>query len=262
MKGRTIKSIGISVSMLCFFSVVSFQLISLNNDIIQQYFLQAFLGRPGCIETLFSKNSGHWYEMESALCLSHGMRLGELVLRQPVEGFSLSLSFWPKLSMGCLGVGGTAKEFSFGGVEFDVITTDFVVECKSVSRPEEYREKSHEQFFKQKLILKWCAQVRDELESGSIAIFDQAYSSHGKSSLLLKGHCTNMEKIRIWSSWIKEEDRALFLDSWKRLFYSLSKKNQIVFYKHKISDDLMKEFCDAGYDVHGLVDFDMCCENA
>jgi len=259
MKGRIIKSIEIAVSVLCFFSVVSFQLFSIDNDIIQHDFLRAFFGRPGCGETLLSKNRGHWFEMETALCLRHGVRLGEWILRQPVEGFSLSLSFWPKLCLRRAGEGGRMKEVCLGGVEFDVITTEAVVESKSGLCPEEYRKKSHEQFLRQKLILKWCAQVNEDLETESIEFFDQVLSSHGKSCLLLKGPCTNMKEVRVWSSWIKEKGRDAFLLRWKYLFSSLSKKHQLIFYKHKVSDELMSEFQGAGYRVYDLIDFDGCC---
>jgi hypothetical protein len=268
MKGRTIKSIGIAVSMLCFFSFFSFHLLSIDNEVIQQDFLQAFFGRPGCGATLLSKNIGRFYEMELALCLRHGMRLGEGVLHQPVEGFSLRLTFYPMLQLPFVDAAGNERTASIGEIEIDVLAGSFAVECKAVQKPETYEEKSFDQFFRQKLFLWWCTVVQAALElkdgeDGSVGVFDQVFLSRGRSRLLLKGPYTHEEGTQISASWIqKQEDKKLFLDSWRRLFKYLARKRHIVFYKYKVPDELLNKFKCAGYDVHDQIDFERCCASA
>ena len=83
---------------------------------------------------------------------------------QDILGFDLAIVFYPNSIPFKLG----QEAVLLRTTEFDVVTSNFVIECKSCAVPR--GGKSLAQFIKEKQVLKWICWVAHKIKRGKISI--------------------------------------------------------------------------------------------
>ena len=217
-------------------------LFSLSNDCLETLSLQKFSNTKALNQIIGSNNSGKWFELESALWL-------DKYIKEKVSGFELDFTVWQKdshmdknnfiqvpLSSGEL--------FELKTTELDVITSNYVIESKSVPVYYATGNANMTQFLKEKNFLDWLSLVYQEYMSGSLITHITISLRKERIILTLCGECTANQEVSLFCSWINrydeetyEDDEDAYVYLWFQLIKSLSEKKLIVMFKNKLSED-------------------------
>jgi hypothetical protein len=263
MKGRTIKSIVIAITMLSFFSLVSFQLFPVINEVIAADAYDLFFWRSGFGKTYFSRSAGHWYEMEAALCVERDGFLFGPRGKAEVKGFSFDIHFDPALSIEVDG-----RSFEIRDAEFDLfvevsviedssgdaVTTRKIIamEVKSGTHPESYAGQYLDQAFCQKVICRWAGEM-STLFNGGGYILRQEFHRKTCPKLAIN---TEGKTQRVWSTSIEEEDEGSFVEQWDMWIRRLAYAEHMIVFKHEVPEDFKTKFTEMGHTIYDLVDLD------
>jgi len=208
-----------------FFILVLFTkiLFALSNEEIELLAIKNFVsGYPGFAYTLNSPNSGKYFEMESALLAQ---------IYEPIIGFSLDIAI----------LGDKANIYLDDNIiemrptEYDVITQNFVIECKNSINPN--KNTKVEQFIKEKKMLLWLNSVYLAIKNNIITT-SITRTKKGKICLTLNGEATCWKDISIMSSWVDATTVEDAIAQWTFILNLLSTKIPIVFFKSPISTHL------------------------
>lgn len=135
--------------------------------------------------------------------------------------------------------------------EFDVITQDFVIECKSAC------DTSHvklQQFVKEAAMIDWLGQIRDEWNDKN---FRKGISLEGgRVFLIIQGFCTGGREVKLFSSWTNRNiAKRKYLYDWYNLISNLAEKKVIVFFENGVfSEEYQDKLAFAGVKYQDRID--------
>ena len=174
------------------------------NPEIQELAIKKFLNYPGFDRLLFSQNKGRFFEMEAALCMQFNCLQQPCIFekKQDILGFDLELDF--DQNIGWYERAG-ARVF-INTAELDVITSDFVIECKCSAKPRS--GKCIAQFIKEQNVLAWARWILDEIQTGKMKIKHRFEDKNQcKSMFTLKSTSKKSKSKQIVScSWINSQN--------------------------------------------------------
>jgi hypothetical protein len=197
---------------------------------IQELAMAHFSNLPGFATLLLSRNEGRFFEMEVALCIQYNGILRNHMPLQDILGFDLELNF----DHGGVGYVEDENFVPIRTTELDVVTSDFVIECKCSAN-----FRSMAQFIKEKNVLMWARWVWHEVQRGKMKIKHQfVKKNESKSMFILKKTFKKTKSKQIVScSWINSHDSGECIDLFKDMILMLSKKELLVFFKNSTDDE-------------------------
>ena len=198
---------------------------------IQELAITKFSHLPGFNKLLNSGNEGRFFEMESALYILLG-RMGY----QDIFGFDLEFAFFSSEIPFNLG----HEIVLLRTTEFDVVTTDFVIECKNCAAPRS--GKSIAQFLKEKDTLKWIRWIARKIKRGKLCISHNFNGKNREKSVFtLSNISKKSHKGLIFScSWVIGRDAEECIESLKKIINMLSENELIVFFRNSAEQDFMR----------------------
>lgn len=195
-----------------------------------------FMHTPGISTVCDSKNSGHIFEIEAALCLPR------ILKGQQVVGFSLFFDFF-----------GTNERFRLKNgfftpkaVDYDIVSTDYVIECKnSLSESSLHLE----QFQKEKQMLMFFKLLNTKIRNGKVKILG---FFNKKGRLLFK--LSLKKKDLIFScSWAERENINSGLEKVLIAIMILSNKNLKIFSKNPVPEKVKSIITSHGFDLYDSI---------
>ncbi len=198
---------------------------------IQELATTKFSHLPGFNKLLHSGHEGRFFEMESALYI-----LLRSIGHQDILGFDLEIAFFYSEIPFNLG----QQTILLRTTEFDVVTTDFVIECKNCAAPRS--GKSIAQFLKEKDTLKWMRWVARKIQSGKLCISHVFSGKNREKSVFTLSDFSKKSKVGVTfsCSWVVGRDAEECIESLKRIINMLSEKSLIVFFKNSADPDFMR----------------------
>ncbi|MBD3273356.1 hypothetical protein GF385_03355 [Candidatus Dependentiae bacterium] len=121
--------------------------------------------------------------------------------------------------------------------EYDVVTKNFVVECKSGKI--NAKKINLYQFIKERNVIKWFKKIKEEIINGCLN-YGIKLTKKGRAMLVLNGPSTLNKDICLLSCWLRDFDTnfntEVFYDIWSRIIDIISSKELILIFKQKISE--------------------------
>jgi|GEM_PF-3781312 len=193
------------------------------------------------IKNAGSCDRGHFFELV-------GVLHAKIALGQEIEGAGLSITLEhpTKIDINFCG-----EPYELHSAEFDVVTSDFLVECKCSLRPD--KNVKIEQLIKEVIMIDWMRQIRDEWRDKNFR--KRILFEHGKKKLFIQGMCTLGREVCLSSNWVDvwTSDFAS-LGEWFNLISILSQKKVIVFYENEISEQTMEALDEVGIEYEQNID--------
>ena len=236
------------VSFFLFF----FQLLnSLTNHEIEKLAMIKFYDRPGFSHCLNSSNGGKWFELESALCAEKQ--------EEYIQGFSLDINILNRNGEKYfVSSNGKNDFFELKTTEYDVVTENFVFECKS-GNPDKIKKRLFvEQFLKEENMLSWFAWIYEELTAQRLKVF-LCFGRKGKSIITIKGSPTSGQEVSFTSSWITGKTIEECKEQWFNLIEILAEKQLIIMFKNELPDSLKKKLEDYSLVYKDKISFEEAC---
>ncbi|MFH1254419.1 MAG: hypothetical protein V1646_03245 [bacterium] len=197
----------------------------------QELAITRFSHLPGFNKLLHSGHEGRFFEMESALYILLG-RIG----CQDILGFDLEIDFFSNSSTVNLG----EETILLRTTEFDVVTMDFVIECKSCAAPR--GGKSIAQFIKEKDTLRWIRWIARKIKRGTLRISHSFNSKNREKSVFTLSNISKKshDGVTFSCSWVVGRDAEECIESLKNIINMLSGKELIVFFRNSAGPDFMR----------------------
>lgn len=168
-----------------------------------------------------------------------GLLHAKLVLEQEIEGAWLEIVLEsPKK----IRINYKNEPYVLHSVEFDVITQDFVIECKSALDTSCVKV---DQFIKEAAMLDWLGQIRDEWNNKNFK--KDIINKNGRVLLVICGTCTGGRDVKLFSSWTNQNSsKTKCLKSWHDLISNLAQKQVFGFFEHGVLSGLQEKL----YELH------------
>lgn len=177
------------------------------------------------------KLSGRFFELEAAVCLKE-------FYNQNIIGFNLDINISDTLNNQEVEVMVPGSTVVLRTTEYDVVTNDYVIECKSGSF--KVKENRIYQFLKERNLIEWFKILKEEIISGSLSSRIEL-NRKLKKVLVLNGISTMGKDICLMSSWFKYFKSMDYYDFWTEIIDLLLNKELCLIFKTRISDK-SKEF--------------------
>ena len=197
----------------------------------QELAITKFSHLPGFNRLLNSGHEGRFFEMESALYIWF-----DQTWHQDILGFDLEIAFFSSGIPFNLG----QETVLLRTTEFDVVATDFVIECKNCAAPR--RGKSIAQFLKEKDTLKWIRWIARKIKRGKLCISHNFNSKNREKSVFTLSNSSKKSQVGVTfsCSWVVGRDAEECIESLKKIINMLSGKELIVFFRNGADSDFMR----------------------
>jgi hypothetical protein len=197
---------------------------------IQTKFLQ---DTPEFTALLNAVDPGKRFEIEAALC--------RLIGGEKVYGFGLEI-FVLDSGKNPITVNVNGNPFKVITTEYDIVTPNFVFECKSSSVPANHKKPFMKQFLKEQQMLLLFKNIWNELQDEQSKIFFSICLKKKKKQAVLTvcGESTDFKDIHFVSNWIKGTDLDSCSEQWLNLVEFLANKKLIVLFKEAIPQGFKK----------------------
>lgn len=202
---------------------------------IQELATNKFSHLPGFNKLLHSGHEGRFFELESALYILLS-RIGH----QDILGFDLEIMFYSSNPHDILSANLGQETVLLRTTEFDIVTTDFVIECKKCAAARS--GKSVSQFLKEKDTLKWINWIARKIKRGKLRIAHNFSSKSMEKSVFTLSKISRKSHVGVTfsCSWVIGRDAEECIESLKRIINMLSEKALIVFFKNSADPDFMR----------------------
>ncbi len=178
---------------------------------------------PGLQKTINSKNSGAKFELESALFAE---KLGE-----QVEGFGLTIDVYnPGNKKIFVPIGD--KKFKVKTTDYDVVTKNYVFECKDIKNLEKHAK--IRQFLKERNMLLFFKNVYEEFKRKTMSVFLSFSKNKKRSILTINSECTGYQNISLMCSWIQSRKIYECAAQWGRIIKILANRSLVVMFKNVV----------------------------
>ena len=251
---------------LFFIIFFSSSLFSIPNDRIEFISREKFFQKDGFAHTVSSTNPGHWFELESALWFDKYR--GD----EEIEGLSLNFENLPdfprdvkkkdRCEQVCLPSLPEGELFNLTSAEFDVITTNYIVESKTFVHPDKYG-KIFEQLIREREFLEWLGIIYREYkrEGKKFARVQQVIK--GRPVLNFCGNSTRHKQVFLSCNWLTFNITPnfcdfddVYLELWFDLIRKISQKRLIALFKCPISAEFARLLLENGFWFMDNVDYD------
>jgi hypothetical protein len=178
---------------------------------------------------------GDWFELEAALYAEH-------ILLDPVAGLRLAIEF-NKPSIIIPSDDNQTTELR--STEFDIITAQYAIECKSSCHNKKSYEKAAQQICKEVTMLAWLKKISDDIAKKNISIthhFERSKRrfTKPKSIFTIKGPCTLGQNVQFYCSWVDQEASEQCIEQLKSIVTFMAHKTLLVLFKTYIPEALIK----------------------
>ena len=247
------KFLKILFSFFSFYFLI-FSCFALSNEEIYKHALSKFSAdMPGFEEVLSSSTEGAPFELEAALFASKQMK-------QKILGFSLNIEFFSngiQKNFGCL----NNQIFELRSTEFDVVTKDFVFECKLCRVSQNFSK--IEQFKKERKILLFFKKLKHDLEQDLIeADLSFKYRKRGEknrySVLTIRGKLTNYKPVSFTSNWVTKDSIKDCIKQWTKIIDILANRSLLVMFKSRITQVLVDKLTEEGFEYKDYINYQVC----
>lgn len=193
---------------------------------LEHFALYYFADVPGISLACNSKNEGHLFELEAAICLPRVL-MREHVGVENIIGFSLGFDFLGTHAVLPVdGEGITPETF-----EYDIITNNFIIECKTSI---EDGSAKIEQFIKEQKMIHFIEWLLTMIEMRGITL----QSEIGKRNRRIFKFVYAKQEIKFTCSWIGNECEALAIKNVVRYMSVLRGKQLKIFVKNSMNLDV------------------------
>jgi hypothetical protein len=178
---------------------------------------------PGLMHLLQSKKSGDLFELYSGIYIQG-------TLSQRVLGFDLEIKF----ANNEIKIPGNRCDMRLRTTEFDIVTENSVIECKSSAKPSTYAKEYFRQFDKEQTMLDWLALVGRDYDNKTLKV--DYYLKHDGAPVLfkLRGYSTCNKDIGVEFSWIRTDGEQDYVQQLISLVKMLASKKFVVFFKEYV----------------------------
>ena len=236
-----------------FFAVFDFvfSCFSLTNQQILDIALSTFSrDLSGFEHTINSKEEGKYFELEAGLFAQ--AKMGQLVV-----GFSLDIDFYIDNKDKCFAYLEGEEAFELRSTEFDVITKDFVFECKLCRNPDKF--KKIDQFRKERNILLFFRQLHRALKEEELWVDVKFKRSkrRTRSVITVMGEVTGHKKVSFTSFWVNGKTVEECLVQWFEIIEILASRSLLVMFKSHITPSLIKSLERESFDYRDEVNYEV-----
>ena len=177
---------------------------------------------PG-IEKLIAtgpRNRGSSFELEAALVLDQS--------NETIKGFDLEITFEKKTAH--IAIDG--HEALLNATEFDIITDNLAVECKSGTTID---GRCYAQLLKEQTMLAWMHALAKELKRGTLSLCIKRHT-HALTFFELKGQATRNKPLCMAMSWIHGTDEEKCLAQLIDIIQMLATKKVVALFRATIPE--------------------------
>ncbi len=175
---------------------------------------------------------GNEFEIASALKLAYD---GERIV-----GFDLDINF----KDGCVTVVIDREMHQLHTTEFDIVSSNYVVECKSSKNPSINCDIA--QFTKEQTMLRWLNAVMRDLDKRKLSINSYISKRSNKPFIVLNGPCTNYKDIDFTSTWFTAENEDECIDQFISIIEILVDKDVRVMFQGLLTAEFGNELYEQG----------------